>query len=197
MKRRTIHAASNLAYPLALIALLILGFTLSACGGKDEAVETNPAESGMNGDQGVDNVDLKEGAFEGNKMEDEGTESSDLQAPSEETTPAVVLQDVFFDFDKYELSDEARATLNQDGRLLRDQKNVRILIEGHCDERGTVQYNLALGEKRAKEAKAYLVDLGIEPTRIDIVSYGKEKPFAMGHDEAAWQQNRRAHLVVR
>jgi peptidoglycan-associated lipoprotein len=197
MKRRTIHATRNLGYPLALIALLILGFTLSACGGKDEAVQTNPAGSGMSSDDGVDNVDLKEGAFEGNEMQGEGAESSDLQAPSEETAPAIVLEDVFFDFDKYELSDEARATLNQDGRLLREKKDVRILIEGHCDERGTVQYNLALGEKRAKEAKAYLVDLGIAPTRIDIVSYGKERPFAMGHDEAAWKQNRRAHLVVR
>jgi peptidoglycan-associated lipoprotein len=170
---------------------------MNGCGKKNEEVQTNPEESGMSGDKGVDNVDLKEGSFEGEDMGNEGAGSSDLQPPTEEPTPAVVLQDVFFDYDKYDLSDEARTTLNQDGRLLRDQKDVRILIEGHCDERGTVQYNLALGEKRAKEAKAYLVDLGIASTRIDVVSYGKEKPFALGHDEAAWMQNRRAHLVVR
>lgn len=117
--------------------------------------------------------------------------------PTEMAQPAVDLKPVFFDFDKYELRPTAREALNANGRMMKDNPNLRIIIEGHCDERGTVQYNLALGEKRAQAAKSYLVDLGVAPSRMDVVSYGKERPFAMGHDEAAWAQNRRAQFVPR
>jgi peptidoglycan-associated lipoprotein len=117
--------------------------------------------------------------------------------PVEEQIPVLALKPVFFDFDKHELKVTARDLLNSNGRMLKDAPNVRIIIEGHCDERGTVQYNLALGEKRAKAAFDYLVDLGIDPGRMEVVSYGKERPFAMGHNEEAWAQNRRAHFVQR
>jgi len=104
---------------------------------------------------------------------------------------------VFFDFDSYALRDDARAALDADAKLLRDNPSVQITIEGHCDERGTVEYNQALGEKRAQAARDYLVGAGVDGQRIQIISYGKERPFAMGSDEASWQQNRRAHFVVR
>ena len=81
--------------------------------------------------------------------------------------------------------------------MMRDAPGVTLLIEGHCDERGTVQYNLALGEKRAKQARDYLVSLGVPSTQIEVVSYGKERPFATGNGESIWSQNRRAHFVVR
>ena len=182
-------------WSLAAVVLLILGLGLVGCGGKDDKVKTDPSAD-KNVDEPVENVDLKEGSFAGDELGDKAAEGEDLDA-KEAAKPALLLQDVFFAYDKYDLSEEARAAINQDGRLLRENPDVRILIEGHCDERGTVQYNLALGEKRAMEVKNYLVELGIAASRIDTVSYGKEKPFALGHDEAAWAQNRRAHLVVR
>jgi len=107
------------------------------------------------------------------------------------------LQPAFFDYDSYALRDDARAALDADAKLLRDNPETSITIEGHCDERGTVEYNQALGEKRATAARDYLVAAGIAATRIQTLSYGKERPFAEGHDEATWAQNRRAHLVVR
>jgi len=105
--------------------------------------------------------------------------------------------DAFFDFDSYALREDAKATLDKDAKLLRDNPDVSITIEGHCDERGTVEYNLALGEKRSGAARDYLVNAGVEASRIQTVSYGKERPFAEGHDETAWAQNRRAHFVLR
>lgn len=104
------------------------------------------------------------------------------------------LFDVFFDFDKSDLSMEARDTLATDARLLKAAANVNIVVEGHCDERGTNEYNLGLGERRANAVKNYLVSLGISPSRIKTISYGEEKPFAMGHTEQAWKLNRRGHF---
>jgi peptidoglycan-associated lipoprotein len=104
---------------------------------------------------------------------------------------------VFFDYDSYGLRDDARAALDGNAKLMRGNAKVAITIEGHCDERGTAEYNQALGEKRAQAARDYLVAAGIESGRITIISYGKERPFATGSDEASWQQNRRAHFVVR
>jgi len=107
------------------------------------------------------------------------------------------IKDALFDYDKYDLRDDARQALLDDSRALKERPNIRITIEGHCDERGSEAYNLALGAKRASVAKDFLVAQGIDPARIDIISYGEERPFALGHDETAWQQNRRAHLVMR
>lgn len=107
------------------------------------------------------------------------------------------LQPAFFDYDSHALRDDARAALDRDAKLLRDNAGVNVTVEGHCDERGTVEYNQALGERRAQAARDFLVNAGIATGRLQVVSYGKERPFAEGHDESAWQQNRRAHLVVR
>ena len=103
----------------------------------------------------------------------------------------------FFDFDSFALRDDAKTALDHDARMLRENSNAHVTIEGHCDERGTVEYNQALGEKRAQAARDYLVSAGIDGGRIQIISYGKERPFSDGHDESAWQQNRRAHFVSR
>jgi peptidoglycan-associated lipoprotein len=103
----------------------------------------------------------------------------------------------FFDYDSYSLRDDARTALDGNARLLRDNPKVNLTIEGHCDERGTVEYNQALGERRAQAARDYLVAAGVDPHRLSIISYGKERPFATSSDEASWQQNRRAHFVVR
>jgi peptidoglycan-associated lipoprotein len=114
-----------------------------------------------------------------------------------ETPVAAVLElkDVFFDYDKFSLRDDAREALNGDGKLLVDNPGARALLEGHCDERGTVEYNLALGERRANATKAFLVQYGVDAARLSTISYGEERPFATGQNEAAWAQNRRVHFV--
>ena len=124
--------------------------------------------------------------------------------PPEPTTPPPAeptiqdqLKDVFYDYDSANLSTEAQSTLDADGKILMDNASVNVQIEGHCDERGTVEYNLALGDRRAQSAKDYLVRYGVPGSRLSTVSYGEERPFATGSDEASWAQNRRAHLVVR
>jgi peptidoglycan-associated lipoprotein len=105
-------------------------------------------------------------------------------------------QPVFFPLDSYQVDSLGQQALNADAAILKKNTGWVITIEGHCDERGTAEYNLALGEKRALAAKTYLVSLGIPADRLRTVSYGKEFPFDPGHDESAWSKNRRAHFVV-
>jgi peptidoglycan-associated lipoprotein len=107
------------------------------------------------------------------------------------------LKDIFFDFDKSNIRDDAKGNLSEDAGWLRANPTAQITIEGHCDERGTAEYNLGLGERRAKAARDYLVAAGIDAKRIKMISYGKERPFVLGHDESAWKWNRRSHFVVR
>ncbi len=106
------------------------------------------------------------------------------------------LQDAFFAFDESTLSADAQTALTNSANWLKKNTKYGLLIEGHCDERGTEQYNLALGDRRANTAKEYLQTLGIDASRLRTVSYGEERPFDAGHDEAAWAKNRRAHLVI-
>ena len=106
------------------------------------------------------------------------------------------LKDLFFDFDKAEIRQDAKGPLEEDIRWLKGHPQSAITVEGHCDERGTSEYNLGLGERRAKVTKDYLVASGIDKKRIATVSYGKERPFVLGHDESAWKWNRRVHFVV-
>ncbi len=116
--------------------------------------------------------------------------------PAPEPKPESGLADVFFDFDQYAIRPDAVPVLEENAGFLKDTyKNFSVLIEGHCDERGTVEYNLELGKRRAQAVKDYLVDLGIEESRIQIVSYGKEKPFCAESEPSCWQQNRRGHFV--
>jgi peptidoglycan-associated lipoprotein len=103
---------------------------------------------------------------------------------------------VFFGFDKSDLTPEARATLDRQAAWLKKYANVKVTVEGHCDERGTREYNLALGERRATAAKNYLVADGVSADRVKTVSYGKERPAVLGSNETAWAQNRRAVTVV-
>jgi peptidoglycan-associated lipoprotein len=106
------------------------------------------------------------------------------------------VKDVFFDLDKAELRSDARDALTKDAEFLRSYPDVHISIEGHCDERGSTEYNLALGQSRAQAAKNYLISLGISADRMETVSWGKERPFCTEHNEECWQQNRRDHFVL-
>ena len=105
------------------------------------------------------------------------------------------VEDVYFAFDRYDLDDRAMRVLARNAQILNDRSEVIILIEGHCDERGTVEYNLALGEKRAKAVRDHLVQLGVPTSRLRVTSYGESRPFAVGSNEQAWAQNRRAHFA--
>jgi peptidoglycan-associated lipoprotein len=107
-----------------------------------------------------------------------------------------LLKDIHFDFDKYDILPEDAQILKENAALLSKYPQVKIQVEGHCDERGTNEYNLALGERRANAAKKYLVSLGISTDRISSISYGEEKPLDTGHDEEAWAKNRRGHFVI-
>ena len=106
------------------------------------------------------------------------------------------LKDVFFDFGKAVLRRDATQTLDTNIQWLTVNSHVRIVVEGHCDERGTTEYNLALGERRARAVRDYLVAAGVNAKRISRISYGEERPFVLGHDESAWKWNRRVHFVV-
>ena len=105
-------------------------------------------------------------------------------------------QDIYFDFDKYDLRTDARTTLDRKASFLNQNSSVRVQVEGHCDERGTNEYNMALGERRANAAKQYLTTAGISAGRLSTISYGEERPLDPGHTEAAWARNRRAHFVI-
>ena len=115
---------------------------------------------------------------------------------SEEQFVAEVGDRVLFGFDRFDLAPEARATLDRQAAWLTQYPGVRVVIEGHADERGTREYNLALGDRRANAVRNYLVASGIDPTRIDTISYGKERPAVAGSNDSAWAQNRRGVTVI-
>ena len=164
------------ASAIALAALtLIVG--LSACSKKD-VKEDEPAFTSTGGDGLPAESAGTVGAGEAG-----GVSSSELET-------------VLFAFDSYKLGNEARGILKKSADWMKSNGTAAIQIEGHCDERGTTEYNLALGERRANSARDYLVRLGIEASRISVISYGKERPQDPGHDESAWGRNRRASFVV-
>ena len=112
-----------------------------------------------------------------------------------ESGSSSMFKTVYFDFDRYNLRDDAKANLKKNIDAMQLDQNLKIAIEGHCDERGTVEYNLALGERRAKSARDYMVNMGVKANRVSTISYGKERPVAFGHDEDAWAKNRRDEFV--
>jgi len=162
------------------IAVLVAMTAIAGCGGKKATEAPPPVEPQTN----------------------TATETvQDIPATTPDPAPSDQLDfsaiaDVYFDFDSYSLSSEAKSSLEANSRELKRTTAGNITIEGHCDERGTQAYNLALGEKRANAAKEFLVALGVNPSRVSTVSYGKERPFDDGHDESAWAKNRRAHFVA-
>jgi peptidoglycan-associated lipoprotein len=122
--------------------------------------------------------------------------SADIAEANRQARERGYIRDAFFGYDEAGLDDEAQAALTTSAKWLREHTEFRIHIEGHCDERGTEQYNLALGDRRAGAAAAYLETLGIDRARIELVSYGEERPFEEGSSEAVLAQNRRAHIVL-
>jgi peptidoglycan-associated lipoprotein len=125
-----------------------------------------------------------------------GTTIPSLPSPKEFVESAA-LRDVFFDFDRYEVRAGDKGTLDENAKWLKSNQSALLLIEGHTDERGTNEYNLALGERRAKATRDYLVSVGIDEGRITVISYGEERPVCTDKTEACWAKNRRAHFLVK
>ncbi len=166
-----------------LIVLLALG---TGCGKKQPPIETElevPAEEPTTP------------AIEPEPVEEPDTSALPAVDYAAMDPAEYGIEDVFFAFDVYELSGEAMSTLASNARIMRDHPDLVWLVEGHCDERGTVEYNLALGEKRALSVREYLASLGVPMRQLRFTSYGEERPFALGSNEAAWAQNRRAHFA--
>jgi peptidoglycan-associated lipoprotein len=107
-----------------------------------------------------------------------------------------MFRDIHFGYDSYAIDDQARMDLESNARVLSDNKDLSITLEGHCDERGTAEYNMALGAERARSIKSALIALGVQSRRLDTISYGEEIPLDPGHDEMAWAKNRRVHFSV-
>src|SRR3989442_600114 len=105
------------------------------------------------------------------------------------------VRDAYFDYDEADIRPDAREALSKTADFLKNYPQIKVTIEGHCDERGSTEYNLGLGDRRASAVKQYVISLGISADRLSTVSYGKEKPFCMEHNESCWQQNRRGHFV--
>ncbi len=155
--------------------------------GKVEAQRPTEAPKGTEEGKPVEEAKAGKEAPPGPKEQPEPVESARAEK---------ALKDIHFDFDQYDIRPADAEILRNNAAWLKANPKVFVTIEGHCDERGTVEYNLALGERRAKAAEKYLVSLGIKASRIKIISYGKSKPMDQGHTEDAWAKNRRDHFVV-
>jgi peptidoglycan-associated lipoprotein len=180
MNRGWISRSVLLALGLVLILALI---SLTGCGKKAE-VETEPTVDAGETTEEIPPPPVPE---EVETVVDEGPDYPNLD-------PADYgVGDVYFAFDQYDLDDESMGILSRNARIMKEA-GVIILISGHCDERGTIEYNLALGEKRSRAVRDYLVSLGVPGGQLRITSYGESKPFSMGSNEDAWAMNRRAHF---
>jgi len=165
-------------FKVAMIVLFLISGLVGCSTTPPPAQESQVGQSDMSQQSDV------KGAGE-DTLKSEGVPSHEAMAGMEK---------IYFDFDQFTLSAESRQTLGENAKYLQANSGVQVVIEGHCDERGSDEYNLALGESRALAAKNYLVSLGVSPARLSVISYGEEKPAVMGADEDAWAKNRRAEF---
>jgi peptidoglycan-associated lipoprotein len=200
------------AHSMFVVALLIGVLAVWSCAKKPEVFQTGPAITGPGAGAGSSSVAPGTGSPSGGGDVPVTRPTAPTEIPIAGGAPKVgssalpgsgaagasasPLKDVFFEYDQAIISAEQKAALDDNARWLKTNANARIAIEGHCDERGPVEYNLGLGDRRAKAVRDYLISSGIAGGRISTISYGKERPFVPGHDEKAWRQNRRAHLAL-
>jgi peptidoglycan-associated lipoprotein len=182
-----------LAVAMLLLAVVACGHKkrppVVAGGGSAPPSTTNrsvPSEAPLPSDSGPDVQPIDSDVARG----------EDFTVSDPETGEGGPLEDVHFDYDQASLTDQARAILDRHAAWLKSHPAARVMVEGHCDERGTVEYNLALGDRRARAARDYLVSAGVSADALRITSYGKERPLDTGSNEAAWARNRRAHFGV-
>ena len=178
---------------LGLILLITPLVVFYGCAKKQVVKQEASQEAQAAGapEAGSETKEGKEGLPAEEKLEEESLKGDALVAKLQEQ-----LLDINFEFDQFTLTDKSREKLTNNASTLLKYPDINILIEGHCDERGTEEYNLALGERRAESAKQYLVTLGINESRISTISYGEEKPLDPEHNEIAWAKNRRDHFVI-
>ena len=176
----------NLRIKLAVLLVSLLLVLSISCQKKTVAVENQSNSTAQQSGYETSTVDQTDAA-------EKTFASSTVPGDSD----IALQEDIFFEFDKATLLPEAIETLAKNGQWLRTNSDVAITIEGHCDKRGTNGYNLALGERRAESVKTFLVDLGVDRSRMVTISYGEERPFDRGHGEAAWARNRRAHFLIK
>jgi len=189
---------STRRHAVVVAVLVCVGF-VAACGGKKRP--PNVASGGVRGggapagrsspseipvDSGPDLAPL----------DADSAAAEDFSTSDPATLEGGPLEDVLFDYDQATLGDQARATLEKHALWLQNHRSAQVTVEGHCDERGTAEYNLALGDQRARAAREYLVSLGVAADRLKTVSYGKERPLDTGTGAASFARNRRAHFVV-
>ncbi len=179
---------------LILVLVLVFGYMLFGCA---QRKVVQPQPSGTPGETRAGGVGGQEQKIPEEKITEQQIakiETREGEAPkyAEEKS---IFNDVHFDFDKYDIRPDAKPTLQSVADWLLKNKSADLLVEGHCDDRGTNEYNLALGDRRAKAARDYLVALGIPSGRINIISYGEEKPLCTEKTEDCWQKNRRDHFV--
>jgi peptidoglycan-associated lipoprotein len=177
---------------LALVLILpALLFTVS-CAKKDVMAEPEMAPA----EQSMGDAQAEAAAAEKARMEAERLQAEEAERAMMAARQAFTSEDIYFEFDSSALLPMAQETLSQKADYMMHNAGQKVVIEGHCDERGTAAYNLALGERRADAAKAFLVNLGVDAAQINTISYGEERPVDMGHTEEAWAKNRRAHFEV-
>lgn len=194
--------AKQTGFWVMIMFFLFSGFFLFSCGKKEikgEGIVSNPPAPMENeAEKGKKQVRIKEQEPADLGMKERALKEEEARRMKEAAEKArFESEDILFEFDQYILSDTARQNLNKKAQWLQKFPSAKVLIEGHCDERGSAEYNLALGQKRADAAMQYLVSLGINANRISTISYGKEKPLDPGHTEAAWAKNRRDHFVLK
>ena len=170
---------------IKLLASALLVFFLAAC----STTPKDTADSSGSGSTSTSS-DVSSSA------ETETTESASIEPGSQEDLIVNVGDRVFFNYDSAELDTDAQELLQDQVAWLKQYTDVSVIIEGHCDERGTREYNLALGEKRAQSVKNYIINLGISANRVSTISYGKERPAVVGSNDGAWAQNRRSVTIV-
>ena len=177
------------------IYVSIIGLTLAACA--QSARQNRYASSPAAGAAGTRARPARRRRTARRSGRNRADSLSQLQQGKPPVTPATSpLKDVFFDFDRYDLSGDGRTILRANAEWLKSNPAARVEIEGHCDDRGTNEYNLALGAKRAQSAREYLTTLGIAPARLSTISYGEEIPVCKEQGESCWKQNRRARFVI-
>ena len=178
--------------------LFILAFTLASCAPSATPGPESGAGSSGAGSAGSPGAGAGEGARGGAGESDTGASSlKQLQEGKSPVTPASSpMKDIYFGFDRYDLSSDARTILRANADWLKNNSTARVEIEGHCDDRGTNEYNLALGAKRAQAAREYLTTLGVAAARLSTISYGEEIPVCKEASESCWSQNRRARFVI-
>lgn len=184
---------------LLLAMLLVLGVS---CAKKKVTMEAEPMEEERVVEdaaaQQAAEAEAARRAAEMAKMSEADRQRQEAAMMAEDARMrAFVEENIHFDFDKYDLKPKAMMILDEKAAYLREHPEVRVLVEGHCDERGTNEYNLALGDRRANSAKTYLVKSGVGESRITTISYGEEQPLCMDHAESCWWTNRRAQFQVR